>query len=160
MAFDARAEKGSVYSAGATALLLAVASIGVALGFEHIGGYVPCMLCYMERWAYYVAIPLPEASLKIWKASESFDAMKRPCVSWGYHLPAGMRLPRSCSRSSRRARLLRHRRRTKLSEITFSWALSRTCPQISVAVGTLNLLPSKNSQANIIAPSKSRLGVA
>ncbi len=58
MAFDARAEKGSVYSAGATALLLAIASIGVALGFEHIGGYVPCMLCYMERWAYYVAIPL------------------------------------------------------------------------------------------------------
>jgi len=58
MAFDARAEKGGVYSAGAAALLLTIAAIGVALGFEHIGGYVPCMLCYMERWAYYAAIPL------------------------------------------------------------------------------------------------------
>lgn len=58
MAFDARAEKGGVYGAGAAALLLTIAAIGVALGFEHIGGYVPCMLCYMERWAYYAAIPL------------------------------------------------------------------------------------------------------
>ena len=29
-----------------------------ALGFEHIGHYVPCALCLLQRWPYYVAIPL------------------------------------------------------------------------------------------------------
>jgi disulfide bond formation protein DsbB len=29
-----------------------------ALGFEHIGHYVPCALCLLERWPYYIGIPL------------------------------------------------------------------------------------------------------
>jgi disulfide bond formation protein DsbB len=29
-----------------------------ALGFEHIGHYVPCALCLLQRWPYYVAIPI------------------------------------------------------------------------------------------------------
>jgi disulfide bond formation protein DsbB len=44
-----------------TALLLAVLMAVViltALGFEHIGGYVPCELCLKERWPYYIGIPL------------------------------------------------------------------------------------------------------
>lgn len=29
-----------------------------ALGFEHIGHYVPCMLCLQQRWPYYIGIPI------------------------------------------------------------------------------------------------------
>lgn len=29
-----------------------------ALGFEHIGHYVPCALCLLQRWPYYVGIPI------------------------------------------------------------------------------------------------------
>lgn len=34
------------------------AAIGIALGFEHIGGYMPCKLCLEERVPYYIGIPL------------------------------------------------------------------------------------------------------
>ncbi|WP_336278518.1 disulfide bond formation protein B [Bartonella sp. CB175] len=33
-------------------------TIGLALGFEYIGGYFPCHLCLIERFPYYVSIPL------------------------------------------------------------------------------------------------------
>lgn len=29
-----------------------------ALGFEHIGRYVPCALCLQQRWPYYIGIPI------------------------------------------------------------------------------------------------------
>ena len=48
----------STYWMGALALLLSVGVILTALGFEHIGGYLPCPLCTMQRYAYYAAIPL------------------------------------------------------------------------------------------------------
>ena len=47
-----------LYRLGALALLTAVAAILVALGFEYIGGYLPCPLCLTERYAYYTAIPV------------------------------------------------------------------------------------------------------
>ncbi len=36
----------------------AAATIGGALVFEHVFGYVPCKLCLIQRNPYYVAIPL------------------------------------------------------------------------------------------------------
>ena len=41
-------------------LLLAgmAATVGTAIGFERIGGYIPCMLCLQQRIPYYVGIPL------------------------------------------------------------------------------------------------------
>lgn len=44
-----------------TALFLAVAMaavVGGALAFQHIGGYIPCKLCYEQRIPYYVGVPL------------------------------------------------------------------------------------------------------
>lgn len=44
-----------------TAILLAIAMaaiVGTALGFEHIGGYIPCKLCLEQRLPYYAGIPL------------------------------------------------------------------------------------------------------
>lgn len=44
----------------ATLLLLVgmAATVGTAIGFERIGGYIPCMLCLQQRIPYYVGIPL------------------------------------------------------------------------------------------------------
>jgi len=45
----------------ATALVLAVvmaATVGLALGFQHIGGYIPCKLCLEQRLPYYIGAPL------------------------------------------------------------------------------------------------------
>ena len=39
-------------TAGMTVVILS------ALGFEHIGHYVPCALCLMQRWPYYIGIPI------------------------------------------------------------------------------------------------------
>jgi disulfide bond formation protein DsbB len=36
----------------------AAATVGGALVFEHVFGYVPCKLCLMQRNPYYIAIPL------------------------------------------------------------------------------------------------------
>lgn len=33
-------------------------TIAIALGFEHIGRYIPCALCLLQRWPYYFAIPV------------------------------------------------------------------------------------------------------
>ncbi|MBC7284508.1 disulfide bond formation protein B [Hoeflea sp.] len=32
--------------------------VGMALGFEHIGGYIPCALCLTQRTPYYIGAPL------------------------------------------------------------------------------------------------------
>lgn len=34
------------------------ATVGSALAFQYIGGYIPCKLCYEQRIPYYVGIPL------------------------------------------------------------------------------------------------------
>lgn len=39
-------------------LLGMIAVIATVLGFQHIGGYIPCKLCLEQREPYYVAIPL------------------------------------------------------------------------------------------------------
>ncbi|MFP5077361.1 disulfide bond formation protein B [Rhizobium sp. YIM 134829] len=33
-------------------------TVGTALGFEHLGGYIPCALCLMQREPYYFGIPV------------------------------------------------------------------------------------------------------
>lgn len=43
------------------ALFLALAmaaTVGSALAFQHLGGYIPCKLCYEQRMPYYAGIPL------------------------------------------------------------------------------------------------------
>ena len=52
----------------ALALLLGMAAtVGTALGFEHIGGYIPCMLCLQQRIPYYAGMPVAVLALAaIW----------------------------------------------------------------------------------------------
>lgn len=56
--------KGSeAYRIGGAVLFATIAVILAALGFEHIGGYRPCELCLLQRWAYYFSIPVLFAAL-------------------------------------------------------------------------------------------------
>ncbi|MCQ8783814.1 disulfide bond formation protein B [Mangrovibrevibacter kandeliae] len=49
---------------GSAVLLVGtLATVGTALLFEHIGGYLPCHLCLIERWPYYIAAPLALVTL-------------------------------------------------------------------------------------------------
>lgn len=64
MTSHAKSVTGSeAYRAGGTVLFGALAIILAALAFEHIGGFKPCELCLMQRWAYYVSIPAAFAGL-------------------------------------------------------------------------------------------------
>jgi disulfide bond formation protein DsbB len=48
--------RADVVAAGVA--LVAAATLVAAWGFQYIGGYIPCELCYQERVPYYIAIPL------------------------------------------------------------------------------------------------------
>lgn len=50
-------ERSQAYRLGGLALFFTTGVILAALAFEHFGGYRPCPLCMMQRYAYYAAIP-------------------------------------------------------------------------------------------------------
>ena len=49
-----------VYAAAVT--LGMTATVGGALAFQHIGGYIPCALCLLQRDPYYYGIPIGVAA--------------------------------------------------------------------------------------------------
>ncbi|WP_026616297.1 disulfide bond formation protein B [Ensifer aridi] len=51
------AQRQQLLLAGLVTLGMAM-TVGGALGFEHIGGYIPCALCLLQRDPYYYGIPL------------------------------------------------------------------------------------------------------
>ena len=53
-----KADRTTGYRLGGLMLFAAAGSIVAALGFQYIGGYEPCPLCLMQRYAYYAAVPL------------------------------------------------------------------------------------------------------
>ncbi len=63
-------------------LALSVATILAALAYEHIGGYVPCELCYRQRWAYYLGIPAALVAVLVLRS--------RPAVAAGALAVAGV----------------------------------------------------------------------
>lgn len=53
------APTGLVQTRSALLVTLGMAfTVGSALAFEHIGGYIPCALCLLQRDPYYYGIPL------------------------------------------------------------------------------------------------------
>lgn len=55
---------GQAQLIGATFLALALAGVvGTALGFEYIGGYIPCKLCLEQRIPYYLGTPIALVAL-------------------------------------------------------------------------------------------------
>lgn len=71
MAFSHQSPPREAYETGALVLVTALAVIAAALGFEHIGGYIPCPLCLQERYAYYAGIPLTFLALVTLSANRS-----------------------------------------------------------------------------------------
>ncbi|KQZ14658.1 hypothetical protein ASD44_11715 [Mesorhizobium sp. Root554] len=54
---DANPSRLRAWISGFLAIAMA-ATVGSALAFQYIGGYIPCKLCYEQRIPYYVGIPL------------------------------------------------------------------------------------------------------
>lgn len=53
------APTGTTQTIGAALLALGMAvTVGAALAFQHIGGYMPCKLCLEQRLPYYIGIPV------------------------------------------------------------------------------------------------------
>lgn len=50
-------QNSKVLPAIGIAVVMAVV-VGTALGFEHIGGYIPCALCLEQRTPYYLGVPV------------------------------------------------------------------------------------------------------
>ena len=57
MTLTAATGRTQTVGAGLAALGMAV-TVGTALGFQHIGGYMPCKLCLEQRLPYYIGIPV------------------------------------------------------------------------------------------------------
>jgi disulfide bond formation protein DsbB len=58
------APTGKTQTLTALALLAGMTvTVGTALGFQHIGGYIPCKLCLEQRIPYYIGIPLMAVAL-------------------------------------------------------------------------------------------------
>lgn len=61
MTLNARAwmQDGSTQFIGAVILAVAMTGVvGTALAFEHLGGFIPCALCLLQREPYYAAVPV------------------------------------------------------------------------------------------------------
>ena len=55
---------GTLQTLGAAVLLVgSAATVGTALLFEHVGGYIPCALCLQERWPYYLSVVVAAIAL-------------------------------------------------------------------------------------------------
>lgn len=51
-------QRSPTLSAAVLVTLGMIVTVGTALGFEHLGGYIPCALCLMQREPYYYGIPV------------------------------------------------------------------------------------------------------
>jgi disulfide bond formation protein DsbB len=63
--------KSHAYELGGWMLFLSAAVILAALTFEYIGGYAPCPLCLVQRYAYYAGVPLLFVSLILLSADRT-----------------------------------------------------------------------------------------
>ncbi|PWL16919.1 disulfide bond formation protein B [Falsochrobactrum shanghaiense] len=74
MAFALNNPVGKIQTCIAAIMTLGLAAtVGTALLFEHIGGFMPCKLCLEERIPYYIGIPI---ALIAWLSS----ALKWPPI--------------------------------------------------------------------------------
>jgi len=83
-------ERIGMREAALGALGLAGATILAALAYEHIGGYVPCELCYRQRWAYYVGIPAALVALFFVRSRPPLAAGALALVGMAFLLNTGL----------------------------------------------------------------------
>ena len=79
------------YTNGAFVLILALATIIAAWGFEIIGKYIPCPLCLQQRWAYYAGIPLAFVALVLLSSGKTrMSALLFTLVALAFLANAGL----------------------------------------------------------------------
>ncbi len=84
------AAEAPAYRIGGTALVIAAGVILAALAFEYIGGYAPCPLCLMQRWAYYAAIPVLFLAMALSAESPRVAAFLYLAVALAFLANAGL----------------------------------------------------------------------
>lgn len=62
--------RNRAYRWGALTMFGALGVVLAAIGFEVIGGFKPCPLCLMQRWAYYAGGPAMFAALVLLSAEQ------------------------------------------------------------------------------------------
>jgi disulfide bond formation protein DsbB len=81
----------SLPQAALLATAVALAGILSALAFQHLGGYVPCALCYMQRYAYYAGVPLAAGSFLLARSGQSgIAALLLALCGLGFAINAGI----------------------------------------------------------------------
>ena len=85
-----RPELAKAYRLGALSLVMSIGVVGTALGFEYIGGYAPCPLCLLQRYAYYAAVPLLFIAMALAAERPKLAALFFFAVSLGYLANAGL----------------------------------------------------------------------
>lgn len=69
---------------------LAGTTILAALAYEYVGGYVPCELCYRQRWAYYIGIPAALVALLFVRSRPALAAVGLAVVGVAFLLNTGL----------------------------------------------------------------------
>ncbi len=85
-----RPNLANAYRLGGLALFLSIGVIVSALGFEFLGGYAPCPLCSMQRWAYYAGIVVLFAAMALVAERPRFAAFLFFAVALGFLANAGL----------------------------------------------------------------------
>ena len=82
------AAKQPVIMGPALVLAACIAMVLGAYGFQYIGGFEPCKLCWWQRYVYFAAIPL--AAIAVFLAARGQAAARWPMTLTGLLLLAGM----------------------------------------------------------------------
>jgi disulfide bond formation protein DsbB len=85
-----RPDHANAYRFGGLALLISVGIILTALGFEYLGGYAPCPLCLIQRYAFYAGIPLTFLAMALVAERSRIAAVLFFVVALGYLANAGL----------------------------------------------------------------------
>lgn len=83
-------DRRDAYRLGGATLFLSLAVIVAALGFEHLGGYAPCPLCLMQRWAYYASIPLLFCAMALIEEKPTLSGFMFLAVALAFLANAGL----------------------------------------------------------------------
>ena len=83
-------DNADAYRLGGLALLISTGIILTALGFEYLGGYAPCPLCGIQRYAYYAGIPLTFIAMALVAERRRMGALIFFAVALAYLANAGL----------------------------------------------------------------------
>ena len=82
------AAKQPVIMGPALVLAACIAMVLGAYGFQYIGGFEPCKLCWWQRYVYFAAIPL--GAITVFLVARRQSAARWPMMLTGLLLLAGM----------------------------------------------------------------------